>query len=1339
MFEIYSIGDSAFLVQVLNSVAMLCGTGDFPKLVSIGAILGVFAVCIQSIIGGVRELNIQHILIGLIVYAVFFGPSTTVTIEDSYTGQVRVVDNVPLGVGFSGSMISNIGYGVTELFEQSYQNTASMTQQPFAESLRELQAIRRNLNDASVIESLNTAINSAGNVDVARSLDNYIRECTFVKIALGEMSKEELKTKPWQEALEFNSNIYGTRLYLGNGAADENPTCAQAWPYIQAALANTNNATVIAAVNRAAGIMIDGRPQDSFNGISQALNQLNLASNDAHDFVRTAILYPIVERAAAGYYNDFGDVANATMINQAISQRNVQWSAEQTLFMTTVRPMLTFFEGFIYAITPVMGFLFVIGIFGIRLALRYFQTLLWIQLWLPVMSICNLYITMSASREMASYGANFLSSFYALERLDDVVSTWVATGGMLCAATPVVALFLVTGSTYAFTTLANRLGGSDHINEKIASPDVVQPAALFAQQAMQTGNSVSTMRAGMQSQFRSIDTNAGADAAVSSTRTEAQAAQRANNMAVSNAILNSSSHDNAARYAESLGKSMESSSDKTISSAYKATYDFAKSQGLSDAIATQYATAVTTSLGGSLRAGGGFNLGKNKSDKTSDRVTERLTERGENPGKSSDKTHEESGLLSGFLDAAFGFLGGGNFEYKDTNTAQHAEQLQELATKLEGLDWNEGTSARLNDMVRGAESKEVADSYSKMVSESKDQRLTETDANVRSSTKAYQDAVSQKESMSVRGSWKSNDLASFIFHNGNAMAASAFMGDVQQTMTPQQRQAFNERWDTLKETGFHVTGDTSGFGVKTAAFLETMQEQGRYDVVGKLLQAATGTHPRTDYNVGNDPGSIRAHTPQAVDRNIEGLPKNFEGARSELRSQVHGDSTREQAVQSNFEASRPGVSQAHDDNRARVVGGRPGELIQQMNDVKVPIMQRELNMNTQDELREVAKRSNLTDAQTNLFVAYGQGDKTPAQDRLDTNEAKQQLLEENRQRYGDTMSESQIQRLTDGMANNLEQASWADTSQISQYLQPIRSWNDGLYAKDDVNRSRGPFTGSGGNPSAETQPMTSSQMIQQMQSTRVPVTQRATTPNTQQGLRQAAEQSNFTPAQARLLAAHGMNQSGQVGNPQEIAQAKSELMAENMQRYGSNMSQEQVATLTNAMDHTFEQAARADSGHVQQFLQPVSNWNAAHGFTATSTGAEEPASASESSQSALIGQMWQTSVPAQQQAETHRTGAELRQAATQIQLTQAQTRLLAAHGDNNYFSFAARREKEVAQRQLLEENTQKYGQNMSKEQIQELTNAMNHNFEQAAHAESGKVTQLLQPVRAWNASQGVNN
>lgn len=1003
MFDIYSIGDSAFLAQILNAVAMICGTGDFSKLVSIGALLGVFAICIQSIINGVRELNIQHILIGLIFYAVFFYPSVTVTVEDSYTGQVRVVDNVPLGVGFSGSLISNIGYGVTELFEQSYQNVASMTNQPFAESLRELQAVRRNLNDATVIESLNDAISNADDIDVARSLDNYIRECTFVKIALGEMTKEELKTLPWQQALQFNSSIYGTRLYLGNGVADENPTCAQAWTYISAALANTNNANVIQAVNRAAGIMSNGIPAGDFGGVSQALNQLNLASNDAHDFIRAAILYPIVERAAAGYYNDFGDVSNAVMINQAISQRNVQWSAEQTLFMTTVRPMLTFFEGFIYAITPVMGFLFVIGIFGIRLAMRYFQTLLWIQLWLPVMSICNLYITMSASREMASYSADFLTTFYGLERVDDVVSTWIATGGMLCAATPVIALFLVTGSTYAFTTLANRLGGGDHINEKLSSPDVAQPAPLFAQEAMQTGNSVATMRAGMQSQFRSIDTTASADAAVSSTRTEARAAQQANNMAVSNTLMNASTNDNAASYAESLGKSLASSSDKTISSAYKATYDFAKSRGLTDKAANQYATAVTTGLGG--QAGGG---------------------------------------VFSFLQA----VGKGSADFSDQNSAAYEQSLNQLATKLEGLGWNEATTAQLNDTIQGSENREVADRYSKMVSESKDRSLTESNASVRSTTRAYQEAVSQKESMGIRGSWKSNDLASFIFHNGNAMAASSFMGDVQSTLTPQERQAFNDRLATLEETGFHVTGDTSGFGVRTAAFLETMQEQGRHDVVGKLLHAATGTRPASNFNVDADPGSVAGYSGGTVDRQIEGLPSDFHQQRAEIDNAVRGESIKGGVVSEHHNDALPGVSQAHDSDRGRVVGARANELIKEMHSVAVPTMHKDFSVNTQNELREVAKVANLTPAQTNLMIQYGQGDETIAGNRAAMKSAREQLLEENTRLYGKSMSKEEIEDLTKAMDHNIGEATKVDTSNVTQYLQPIKAWNNGLYARD---------------------------------------------------------------------------------------------------------------------------------------------------------------------------------------------------------------------------------------------------------------------------------------------------
>ncbi len=64
------------------------------------------------------------------------------------------------------------------------------------------------------------------------------------------------------------------------------------------------------------------------------------------------------------------------MVNQAIQQRNTQWAAEQSMFMTVVRPMLTFFEGFIYAITPIIAFIIVMGSFGLQLAGKYVQTIL---------------------------------------------------------------------------------------------------------------------------------------------------------------------------------------------------------------------------------------------------------------------------------------------------------------------------------------------------------------------------------------------------------------------------------------------------------------------------------------------------------------------------------------------------------------------------------------------------------------------------------------------------------------------------------------------------------------------------------------------------------------------------------------------------------------------------------------------------------------------------------------------------------------------------------------------------------------------------------------------------
>ncbi|MEK9497170.1 conjugal transfer protein TraG N-terminal domain-containing protein [Photorhabdus sp. P32] len=490
-FLIHSIGDSAFLEQILIAVSMITGTGDFEKMVSIGLLLGILMICVQSIFQGAKQINFQQVLVGWILYACFFGPTTTVTIEDAYTGQVRVVDNVPIGVGFSGGIISNIGYTITDLFETGYGVIApNVTNRHFSETLKLLNDVRRRSYNTGVFTALNL-VNGGKHVDVRRSLSNYIRECTLTKIDLNLMSLDELMNNSIDSALRFNSPLYGTRLYLNPTNPDGNDyTCTDGWVAISNAIANLNSPVVINALNNILKIDIT-TGSNAITKIGDSLQAMGATTTLATDYLKVAVLEPLYYEAAAGRYQDLQDYGSALMINQAIQQRNTQWAAEQSMFMTVVRPMLTFFEGFIYAITPIIAFIIVMGSFGLQLAGKYVQTILWIQLWMPVLSIINLFIHTAASNEMSSLSSAGFNSMYALSSAGDILQSWIATGGMLAAATPVISLFIVTGSTYAFTSLASRINGTDHVDEKMQSPDLLKQGPVMQSQPAYSHNQFS--------------------------------------------------------------------------------------------------------------------------------------------------------------------------------------------------------------------------------------------------------------------------------------------------------------------------------------------------------------------------------------------------------------------------------------------------------------------------------------------------------------------------------------------------------------------------------------------------------------------------------------------------------------------------------------------------------------------------------------------------------------------------------------------------------------------------------------------------------------------------------
>ncbi|MBL4606293.1 MAG: conjugal transfer protein TraG N-terminal domain-containing protein, partial [Pseudomonadales bacterium] len=492
-FTIYSIGDSEFLEQVLISLAMITDTDDFGAMIQVGLLVGVFSTILSAIAKGGREIEFQHVLLGYIIWSTMFIPTSRVLIEDTYTGNVAVVDNVPMGAAAAGGIISLIGFKITELFEVSYGPIIPrVTQTEFGESLRILNDIRSEATNGGIWRGLNK--DAGGGVDLRKSWVNYIRDCTLRKIDLGIMTADEFATDQYQVALRFDAILFGTRIYTDPAFPDgENVDCAEGWNQLDNKT-NVGDQTK-KAFDAILGFDSNNLPtgEDSSTKTQTALASLLSAGITAQDYMKIAILDPIVKQATSGKYDLNQDMSGALMINQAIQQRNTQWAAEQSLFMTIVRPMLAFFEAFIYAVTPIMAFVIVLGSRGVQLAGKYFALLIWIQLWMPILSVVNLYIYISASRKMETYalmeGHNW-NSFYALNSAADVMQNWIATGGLLASSTPAIALMLIYGSSVTATHLAGRLKSTDSIDQNYQTPDIKNNKPLADVDSKYSGDSV---------------------------------------------------------------------------------------------------------------------------------------------------------------------------------------------------------------------------------------------------------------------------------------------------------------------------------------------------------------------------------------------------------------------------------------------------------------------------------------------------------------------------------------------------------------------------------------------------------------------------------------------------------------------------------------------------------------------------------------------------------------------------------------------------------------------------------------------------------------------------------
>lgn len=816
---IHSIGDAQFLSQVLNAVAMIIGTNDFVQLVSIGLLLGAIIVVLQGLFRGAREIPWHQLLLGWILYACMFVPTTTVIVEDAYTGKAYPVDNVPVGVAFAGSMISNIGYGVTNLFETAYGDVKGISQGTFAEPLVILNAVRQHSADMRVLQELDKSIGQG--TDIQKTLHNYIKECTLPKLALSITTPTDLVTGDMMDELKFESSIYGTRSYIGNPSG-QNLTCAEAWKKIEPALEKIKDPKFINQLSTAANLKGEAGNKATYDDYQAAFDMLNMNGTAVEQFMLASTIKPIYEKAVSGYYRNLGDKTSAIMFNQAVQQRNTQWAAEASMFMTVVRPFLSFFEGFMYSITPVLAFLLVLGGIGISLGVKYILLILWIQLWMPVLSICNLYIIMSARGELA---AQTFTSFYSVDKLGQSLEHWMATGGMLASATPLISLFLITGSTFAFTSLTQRMAGGDHINEKIPTPDIMRQGEFYAHGSAGNGNSLlGAVRTGSEGTEGTINFDKMRSEARQSALTEAQAATNALNNGYSTNYSSATTAADQAAISREIGSRMMASGS----------------------------SAVQSLESGIRQTSWGKNLTKEQMSQVIDTVSA-----GVSAGLSAPAIFKQIGLSFGF-DTSSGTTEGDTSKKGIAMSEEDQRALQNTFQTTNSSDLSKAREAALTETD--------SRTFLNNAGVSENSQVGRTVQNAIERTQNYQRTMSATESLGFTGTWTTRQVTGMLKNQNGEAVMGQIINAYQGTAIEREAEAVSQ--------GLQKNNGMNEANARVAGFITALGKSGDYrdqQNLRSLLGTATGM----------------AFTPMSDPDQNKGIAGNVENASEEgLRNEA---------------------------------------------------------------------------------------------------------------------------------------------------------------------------------------------------------------------------------------------------------------------------------------------------------------------------------------------------------------------------------------------------------------------------------------------------------------------
>lgn len=485
---IYTFGGSEYLNSIMESLSILF---DFSKrnslltLYRFAGVLGVFILALRPFAargpdGSPGSLDWPWFLRFALIILVVIVPKTDVRIEDITLKRTYVVTNAPWALSIFGWMTSSIGYGLTEMYENSLGGGMNPIESYSGNGIAFGSQYYNVLPSISRFQT--------------RSMDNFVRpfinECmvpavTPINERISGLSKEEFLHSP-----NYASALSGMNAsWLKNRYVDtpKGPfTCFDMRQMIMTQW-GPDSALLLSKM---------GISETTVDELDKSY--IKQATDSSASSLRQAMMINAIYSSVAAQGVQYGDTALADSLyqTQAQYQQITAWRQGSQFAASSLVWLHIVVEGMIYAIWPLLTFLMLLPS-GWVVIMQYIKILFWIQMWPILYAILNSIIAVYATSRSAAlamqYGGFTMSDVFQIGDLNGGI---VSTAGYISTMVPIISWMLIQQGGGLIEAVRSHIGSTNSVAQKAGAQEADGSLTLnkvTVEDSNTAGNSISGM------------------------------------------------------------------------------------------------------------------------------------------------------------------------------------------------------------------------------------------------------------------------------------------------------------------------------------------------------------------------------------------------------------------------------------------------------------------------------------------------------------------------------------------------------------------------------------------------------------------------------------------------------------------------------------------------------------------------------------------------------------------------------------------------------------------------------------------------------------------------------